>query len=198
MVLDQSTLSDLWNGDRSICFFVHQGQCYWVLDHKYNFALDAEKDYRAYRDAGHITDEDYIQSCRMFRNGILKLTAHNFLQYIDDPKGTAIVCESLESIFRVDVQCDPETLLECVEDHYLSGGDLSPESFRLANVMASRLPLFYINFDRQIFMHMDTDRFHEALAYPDWLAKCADFSFLIPDAERYWARHGDFWKFRFV
>ena len=55
MNLNKEVLDGLWSGEKSICFFVSGAKCYWVLDYKYNFSLDAEKDYRAYLDKGHIT-----------------------------------------------------------------------------------------------------------------------------------------------
>lgn len=196
--LDESCLTDLFIHEKSLCFFVHQGRCYWVLDHTYNFDLDAEKDYSAYLEKGDITPEQYTRSCEAFRNGVLQLTADTFMQYLNDPQGTAIVCERLEHFFMPSTTSDPKALLARVEAHYLSGVALSREDFCLANVLASRLPLFYINFDREIFLHMNQDRFHESLAHPGWLAKCADFNYLIPDTHRYWARGVDYWKLRFV
>ncbi len=44
--------------------------------------------------------------------------------------------------------------------------------------------MFYVNFDRKIYMHMDCNQAHEELAYSDWLAKCSDFCHLVPDRER--------------
>ena len=59
--------------------------------------------------------------------------------------------------------------------------------------------ILYINFDREIYMHMDFGRLHEELSYPDWISQCADFSFLIPDKERYWSVGGnDFWKLKYI
>ncbi len=46
----QLLADDLWGGEKNICFFVHSGACFWVVDDKFNFSLDAEKDYRAYLD----------------------------------------------------------------------------------------------------------------------------------------------------
>lgn len=82
MKLSQAVFDDLWNGERSVCFFVHSGKCYWVIDEKYNFSLDAEKDYRAYLEDGDITLEQYEQSWKIFRGGIIKMTAENFPQYL--------------------------------------------------------------------------------------------------------------------
>ncbi|PPT93799.1 hypothetical protein XarjCFBP8253_21675, partial [Xanthomonas arboricola pv. juglandis] len=52
MKLNRSIFDDLYSGEKAICFFVHHGKCYWVLDHKYNFSLDAERDYKAHLDKG--------------------------------------------------------------------------------------------------------------------------------------------------
>lgn len=82
MAVSQSVLDELWHGEKSICFFVRSGKCYWVVDEKYNFSLDAEKDYRAYLEGGYITQDQYEQSCKVFRGGILKMTAENFPLYL--------------------------------------------------------------------------------------------------------------------
>jgi len=28
----QLLVEDLWSGEKSICFFVHSGECFWVVD----------------------------------------------------------------------------------------------------------------------------------------------------------------------
>lgn len=198
MNLNKEVLDDLWSGEKSICFFVSGAKCYWVLDYKYNFPLDAEKDYRAYLDKGHITQAQYEEACRVFRGGILKLTADNFSQYLNSVSEGVLTGEDLSKIFELDDDCSLPRLLKEVEGYFLSGASLSADIFGLVGRVASRLPVFYINFDRKIYMHMDQDRFHEELSYSDWTSKCSDFSFLIPDAERYWMKSGDLWKFRYV
>lgn len=198
MILRQPLFNELWDGEKSICFFVHLGRCFWVLDSKYNFCLDAEKDYRAYLDKGHITKEQYILACREFRGGVLKLTADNFPQYINGEGRQVLSQESLKDILVWGLDVDG-SLHERVESYYLSGVELNVNDFRDANAIASRLPMFYVNFDRKIYMHMDYGRVHEDLAYPDWFARCADFGFLIPDRERYWVlEFKDYWKYRFL
>ena len=194
MTVSQSVFDDLWNGGKSICFFVHSGRCYWVVDEKYNFSLDAEKDYRAYLEDGEITQEQYEQSCRLFRGGILRMTAENFPQYLSDSSEKVLSLDDLKAFMVVDNE-----LFEKVERYFLTGEGLTPCLFKKANIVNSRLPRFYVNFDRKIFMHMDDVRAHESLVYPDWVAQCFDFSFLIPTRERYWMVAGnDYWKLRFV
>jgi hypothetical protein len=194
MTVSKSILEDLWSGEKSVCFFVHSGKCYWIVDEKYNFTLDAEKDYRAYLEDGDITQEQYEQSCKSFRGGILKMTAGNFPQYLDCSREKILSSSDLKNFIGVDHE-----VFEKVEHYFLTGEGLTPHLFKRVNVIHSRLPRFYINFDRKIFMHMDDVRVHEGLAYPDWVAQCFDFSFLIPARERYWVVAGnDYWKLRFV
>lgn len=194
MTLNQSVFDDLWNGEKSVCFFVHLGRCFWVVDEKYNFCLDAEKDYRAYLEGGDITQEQYDLACKEFRGGILRMTADNFPQYLQSSNEKILSSFELENFIGVDGD-----IFKKVEAYYLTGEVLSMADFKHANVISSRFPKFYINFDRKIYMHLDYGRAHEDLAYSDWTAECADFSFLIPDNERYWVKAGnDYWKLRFL
>lgn len=194
----QLLADDLWGGEKNICFFVHSGACFWVVDDKFNFILDAEKDYRAYLDKGHITQEQYASACMTFRGGVLKLTAENFLKYLRAGERWVLSRQDLKDMFVCGLDMS-ESLHGRIEGYYLSGVELSASYFHDANTVVSRLPMFYVNFDRKIYMHMDFNRAHEELAYSDWLAKCSDFCHLVPDRERYWVLEGmDYWKYRFL
>lgn len=194
MNINQYLQSELLSGEKCIGFFIHNGVGYWVCDAKYNFSLDAEKDYRAYLEKGHINQAQFDAACIEFRGGILRLTAENFLSYVKLPETTVLSMEEAMSLFG-EVQ---DGLLGAVESYLSSGLKLSQDDFTAVNEFSSRLPLFYINFDRSIYFHMDYGRFHEDLAYPEWIAKENDFLYLIPDAFRYWVSVGDCWKMRFV
>ncbi|MCV4344078.1 hypothetical protein [Pseudomonas capsici] len=194
MTVSQKVFDDLWSGERSVGLFVHSGKCYWVVDETYNFSLDAEKDYRTYLEDDDITQEQYEQSCKNFRGGILRMTAENFPQYLNGSSKKILSSNDLLDFIGADSK-----VFEEVEHYFLTGEGLTPALFKQANIIHSRLPRFYINFDRKIFMHMDDVRTHESLAYPDWTAECFDFSFLIPTCERYWIVAGnDYWKLRFI
>ncbi|QDD90645.1 hypothetical protein [Pseudomonas oryzihabitans] len=198
MTWRQSLVDDLWSGEKSICFFVHSGKCFWVADDKFNFSLDAERDYRAYLDKGHINLEQYTSACISFRGGILKLTAESFLKYLMAEGRQVLSKQELKDIFTCGLGLS-ESLYGKIEGYYFSGAELSAKDFGEANAVASRLPMFYVNFDRKIYMHMDYGRGHEDLAYSDWFAKCSDFCYLVPDREKYWVLGGmDFWKYRFL
>ncbi|MDH1300253.1 hypothetical protein [Achromobacter sp. GD03932] len=194
----ESTATELWMGDKGIAFFVHSGMFYWVFDEKFNFSLDAEREYRAYLDKGHINRKQYDAACLSFRGGILKLTADNFLDYLYSGEEKILSSQELKEVLGHGLDLDGE-LHQSIEKYYLFGGDLSKDGFSGANIIASRLPKFYVNFDRKIYIHMDFGRAHEDLVYADWFAGCEDFCYLIPDRERYWFLHGsDYWKLRFL
>ncbi len=194
MTVSQEIFDDLWDGEKSIGFFVHSGKCFWIVDEKCNFTLDVDMSLRASLQNGNITQEQYERSSQKFRGGVVKMTAENFPQYLHDSKEKILSPSDLEGFIGAD-----ENVFERIEQYYLTGEGLTPELFACANVVHSRFPRFYINFDRKIFMHMDDGRFHEKYVYPDWIADCCDFSFLIPVRERFWVVAGnDYWKFRFL
>jgi hypothetical protein len=59
----------------------------------------------------------------------------------------------------------------------------------------SKLPKFYVNFDRKIFMHMVRGRTYEAVVLDGWWGAECDFEHMIPPYHRYWVRScdEDFW-----
>ncbi len=194
----QSLVDALWEGEKSVGFFVHSGEYHWVVDDKHNFSLDAEKDYRGYLEKGHISEAQYLAAVATYRNGIKQLTEENFPRYLKS-KGVLSVSES--ELFELATSGVESLgmLHERIENYYLSGMQLSSKDFRLAHSIVSTLPLFYINFDRKIYLHMDFGRSHHELAYSDWAAGSKDFCHLIPDKARYWVSELiDLWKYRYL
>ena len=58
------------------------------------------------------------------------------------------------------------------------------------------MPLFYVNFDTEVYMHMDWSLNHAYYVYDGWFAKEMDFGYLIPDEFCYWKIDGrNYWKF---
>jgi hypothetical protein len=198
MVLNNSICDSLWNGELNICLFVLAGTNFWVIDDKVNFSLDAEKDYKAYLEKGDINKDQYEAACKEFRGGVLRLNFDNFERYISNSSAKIVSRDELEGFF-FSSNYSNEELLEELERYYASGHEISGDCIREINSLSSKLPSFYINFDRKIYMHMDGARLHEELAYSDWIAKNGDFSFLIPDFQRYWLRKSrDYWKVKFM
>lgn len=192
MIFSEELKEDLWSGESAICFVVHGRACYWLIDKKYNICLDGEKEYRAYLDKGHITEEQFSNACNDFRNGILKLTFDNFGDYLS----LDTVKKFTPRDFYTEVILDDELYIK-VENRLVFGDHLSDKDCKLCNEFSVLLPLFYINFDRRIFMHMDWERNHESSVYDDWIGRSSDFSTLIPEKQKYWFYQGnDYWKFK--
>lgn len=68
------------------------------MDERYNFSLDAEKDYRAYLENGHISQDQFVLACKEFRWGVLKLTADNFSHYLYSSKDYFFSLEDFEEL----------------------------------------------------------------------------------------------------
>ncbi|MCM5639470.1 hypothetical protein, partial [Xanthomonas hortorum] len=189
----------MWDGDLNICLFVFNEEAIWVVDDKVNYSLDAEKDYRAYLERGDITNSQYEAACKEFRGGVLRLDSENFDYYLKNTSAKVLSTNDLGELFFDSACGTGDGLLDELEGHYTSGRDISAGHFKRINMLASRLPSFYINFDRHIFMHLDGSRFHEDLAHGGWVSKRGDFEFLIPDSHRYWVRKSrSYWKVRFL
>lgn len=191
-------VDDLWNGERSVCLFVHKGRCYWVADNKSSFLLDGEREYKGYLEKGYISRAQYNSACSEFRGGALKLTADNFMRYLLVGEPEVLSRREFEDVLLFGLD-SIDVLYRKVENYYLSGVELEAFDARIASSLVSRLPMFYVNFDRRIYIHMDYGRMHEDSAYSGWSSGSSDFCYLIPSSERYWFLNGmDFWKFRFL
>jgi len=196
VILNDETADRLWSGELCIGFIVHMGKIRWLIDVKDNFSLNAEIDYRAYLEKKIISESQYEAACRAFRGGILNLTSDNFLEYLGPRIGHVYSKPDLMG-FMFRGTHDPVSILDKVESSLVTGGGLADSESRRAQIMASRLPLFYINFDRKMYMYLEKNRFHEKSAGVEWFAQYGDFLALIPDSERYWIFGGrDYWKCR--
>ena len=200
MSFDIQLDSDLWNGERCIGMFIHRKETYWIIDHKYNFTLDAEADYRAYLNKGHINEEQYKIACKEFRGGILKLSDDNFLEYLKLDSVISVNSDELKNYFISTFSNEKnKELYQEVENHLVYGSQLTEDSFRSANQLSSKLPLFYINFDKKMYLHMDWDRCHEDLAPENWHSKASDFSHFILDSDAYWRiDNHNYWRFKYL
>lgn len=198
MIVNELFVEKLWEGSLAVGFIVCGGEKFWIIDDKENFSLNAEKEYRAYLEKNHISQSQFDEACQTFRGGVLNLTAENFYQYLGLRREVVHSKKSLSVILFHDIDGGDE-LLDCVELSLMSGHKLSGEEYRKTQLIVSRLPLFFINFDRKIFMHLDEGRMHENSVDSDWLAQFGDFVALIPDSERYWQKAGrDYWKCRSI
>ena len=187
---------------KSISTFVNNRKLYFILDFQQNSILNMKLNLDYDLEQGDITLEEYQNSlnAQYYRGGIWQLTKDNFEQYLELDSVIILEQDELkELLFHGFSDEETARLYTVIENHLCYEEPLSEQQddFFKANQIASRLPLFYVNFDTEVYMHMDWDRCHEEYAYEDWFAKAKDFGYLIPDEFSYWKIDGrDYWKFR--
>ena len=187
---------------KSISTFVHNRKLYFILDFRQNSILNMKLNLDYDLEQGDITLEEYQNSlnARYYRDGIWQLTKDNFEQYLELDSVVILEQDKLrELLFHGFSDEETTRLYTVIENHLCYEEPLSEQQddFFKANQIASRLPLFYVNFDTEVYMHMDWDRCHEEYAYDGWFSKAKDFGYLIPDEFSYWKIDGqDYWKFR--
>ena len=203
-LLSAQKLDEIFENTICIAVFIYNKRLYFILDDRENFELDLKITFDMYLQRNLISKEDYYGAYRKNRNGIWQLKKDNFEQYLETEGLIHLSKAELEELlFYGFEQAEIERLYNLVENN-LAHNQCTPNfgessEFEKINQIASRLPLFYINFDTKVYLHMDWDRSHEDYVYEGWFAKALDFGYLIPDSECYWKINGrDFWKFLMV
>ena len=193
---------ELFERQKSISIFVKDGTVYFILASRLNSILNMKLSLDYGLKAGLVTLEEYQSRLNdpYYRSGILQLTKDNFEQYLESDGVIVLEQEELkELLFHGFSDEETARLYTVIENHLCYEEPLSDQQkdFLKINQIASRLPLFYVNFDTEVYMHMDWDRCHEEYAYDGWFSKAKDFGYLIPDEFSYWKIDGrDYWKFR--
>ncbi len=195
--LDEQVLEDLWLNEKSVAYFVCNNTSYWVLDYKYHYQLDEEVEAKALLDKGHITLETFYSGLKNSRGGISKLNKENFAKYLELDETIVLITSNLEQIiFHGLSQESLDKLYSSIEYHLSNGHEPEDNFLDAINQIKSRLPRYYINFDRQIYLHTDHDYSPESsVSYKGWVASVGDFSYYIPDSKNYWiSNEKNFWK----
>lgn len=202
-LLTEEKLDEIFQYIQCIAVFVHNKTHYFIYDAKEHFELDAKIEFDAYLEKGRITKEDYLIGYKNYRNGIWQLKKDNFEKYLELDEAILLSQLDLKTLlFHGFERKETERLYKLVENQLAHDAGIASDGskqsdFGKINQIASRLPLFYINFDTEVYMHMNWDRCHEDYAYEGWFSKAHDFGYLIPDELCYWKIDGkDFWKFR--
>lgn len=175
----------------------------FVYSYKENFILNMKLDLDLDLKNGQLSKKDYDDelSKGCYRGGIWQLNSDNFEEFLALDEVMILETSCLRYLFFQDFdELEQAQLYKLVEDKLAYNTNIpcngNPSDFKKINQIASRLPLFYINFDTNVYLHMDWDRSHEDYVYEGWFAKALDFGYLIPDSECYWKVNGrDFWKF---
>ena len=189
---------------KAISIFIINKAISFVIDNRENSILNMQLDLDLDFKNGNITLEQYqdeMNSC-YYRNGIWQLTKDNFESYLQSDSVVVLEKDELKALMLQGFTSDEAVRLYSVVENKLSYNEPISDSgqqsdFLKINQISSRLPLFYINFDTEVYLHMDWDRCHEDYVYDGWFSKAMDFGYLIPDELCYWKIEGrDYWKFR--
>ena len=189
---------------KAISIFIINKAISFVIDNRENSILNMQLDLYLDFKNGNITLEQYqdeMNSC-YYRNGIWQLTKDNFKNYLRSDSVVVLEKDELKALMLQGFTSDEAVRLYSVVENKLSYNEPISDSgqqsdFLKINQISSRLPLFYINFDTEVYLHMDWDRCHEDYVYDGWFSKAMDFGYLIPDEFCYWKIEGrDYWKFR--
>ena len=131
-----------------------------------------------------------------FRGGILKLTKESFLRYRAGETAKITTTEVLHREFFIEDTGQYRELSTCMQKEISFNIPMREDLVQLRMRLFSKLPKFYINYDRKIFMHMVRGRFYESAALDGWWAAEGDFEHMIPISHRYWVRSikEDFWS----
>lgn len=177
-------------------YFLISKKEYFILNMKLDLDIELKRKKISISEYNHEINADY------YRNGIWQLQKNNFEDFLKIEEVIILNKYELQSLLFSDFNHQELQRLYGIVENKLAfnvgisnNGELS--DFKKINQISSRLPLFYINFDTNVYLHMDWDRCHEDYVYENWFSKAMDFGYLIPDEFCYWKIDGrDFWKFR--
>lgn len=187
-----------------IGFFVFRGEYIWIIDWDEHFNLNHMKNIDAlcqdeklmrHLPAGKTVDTYRAEVIQRYRSGIPTLTAELFPKYRDGETAKVVTTDMLRREFFFEDSGQYADLSQQVEAELSFNTPMREELVRLRMRLFLKLPKFYINYDRKIFMHMVRDRFYEKVILEGWWGVEGDFEHLIPTSHRYWVRSTDedFW-----
>lgn len=193
----------LFKYQKSISIFVKDKKLYFILDFREHSILNMKLDLDSDLKQGNLTLEEYQNelNAQYYRGGILQLTKDNFEQYLESDGVIVLEQDELKELLFYGFSDDEAARLYTVVENKLSYNDpisssqLQNDLFKIHQIL-SRLPLFYVNFDTEVYLHMDWNFIHADFVYEGWFAKEMDFGYLIPDEFSYWKIDGrNYWKF---
>ncbi|MEB3046828.1 hypothetical protein [Rhizobium mulingense] len=202
--IDPELRKALDSREQSIGFVIYRGETIWLIDWVDHFTLDQQKNidamcteqrYRRFMPAG-LTVQQWSKKLQSeFRNGIPQLTADLFPQYRDGETAKVVSADLLRREFFSEDDGQYAELSREMETELSFNTPMREELVQLRIRLFSKLPKFYINYDRKIFMHMVHGRSYETVVLDGWWAAEGDFEHMIPTSHRYWVRSTaeDFW-----
>lgn len=200
-IYSEDVLDDIFQYIKCTAIFILEREYYFVFASKDYFELDIESSFKYYLEKNIITEKQF-EEYKKYRNGIWRLTKDNFQDFLRAEDIILLNYDELKTLLFTGFDLsEVKRLYEIVEQklaHNLSIDEMGQNSdFRKIHQISSRLPLFYINFDTNVYFHMDWDRTHEDYSYENWFSRAFDFGYLVPDKFSFWKVEGmDLWKFR--
>lgn len=190
------TLSDeILSQNYEIGFYVHNRSYYWIVDQSSNFTMNYLKtidyicrseDFKSVKPRNLTVEQWRQEMIRSFRGGIPVLTEDLFSIYRDNENTAVVSTDALrEFIWSVDIEI--YSRLSRGMDDFMSLG-VFPSNDMIGDFdnLNHKLPKYYINYDRQIFIHKCNEQSHETDALDGWFAEYGDFLHMIPTSHRYW------------
>lgn len=190
--------------EECIGFIVHSGNYYWIIDWEAHFNLDQAKNiealcekpqYRRFMAADLTVNQWRQQQLSGFREGIPTLTSELFTRYRDGQSAKVATTELLRQEFFYDDHGQYAEMSRLIEEALSFGTSMPEDLMALKARLFSKLPKFYVNYDRRLFMHMVQGRSYETVVLDGWWGAEGDFEHMIPISHRYWSRNTleDFW-----
>lgn len=180
-----------------IGFFVHFDSYYWIIDWEAHFNIDQKKNYDAALRHKYypMSRDEYNKYIKEFREGMPTLTSELFPRYRDGQSAKVVSKELLHEEFFEEDEGQYAKLAMHMESELSFNHPMPEPLVDLRSRLFSKLPKFYVNFDRKIFMHMVRGRSYEAVVPDGWWGAECDFEHMIPTSHRYWNRsmNEDFW-----
>lgn len=202
--IDHNLRDDILRREQCIGLVVYKGETVWLIDWPDHFTLNQQKNidamcseerYRRFMPAGLTASQWNEKLRREFRNGIPVLTADLFPRYRDGETAKIVTTDMLHREFFLEDTGQYSDLSQEVEAELSFNTPMQDELIQLRMRLFSKLPKFYINYDRKIFMHMVRGRSYEAVVLDGWWGAEGDFEHMVPTSHRYWVRNTreDFW-----
>lgn len=202
--IDADVRSTLLSREQCVGFVVHRGKTNWLVDWADHFTLDQQKNidamctedrYRRFMPSGLNAEQWNRKLQSEFRGGLPTLTEALFPTYRDGDLAKVVTTEMLRDEFFMEDQGQYSELSKSIEQSLSFDAGASEEMIQLRMRLFSKLPKFYINYDRKIFMHMVRGRFYDKVVLDGWWGAECDFEHMIPTSHRYWVRDvaEDFW-----
>lgn len=192
----QQLATSIFNGDTDIAIIVSKGEHYFITDNKENFVIDIRPFYDSYLEKGIINISEYNYALTNFRGGASKLDSDNLMLYLSslDDGNVRSISWMREFFMNGFDHNDFSVFYDYVENYLMaSNTEIEREEWQ---ILESRLPKFYLNLDKKLFLHTDWDRTFEDDLPSDWKGMASSrFWALIPDNLQYWLINGmNFWK----